>query len=87
MSDEKKIIACPNCGGQAVKEGNKIVCEGCDATFSITRTGAAKVADVGRIQAIEDRMDKIESLLPGQEPEPVPPLEQEPSETDESLLG
>ena len=89
MSDEneKKIIACPNCGGPAEKEGNKIVCERCDATFSLTRTGAAKVADVGRFQTIEDRLDKIESNLPGQEPEPVPPTVQEPDETDQSLLG
>ena len=86
MSNEKKVISCPNCGHPAVKEGNKIVCEKCDATFTLTRTGAAKVADVGRIQTIEDRLDKIESVLPGQEPEP--PQEQQPAESDETnLLG
>ncbi len=86
MSNEKKKIPCPNCGKEAEKEGNKIVCETCDATFSLTRTGAARVADVGRFQTIEDRLDKIESVLPGQEPEP--PQEQQPAESDETnLLG
>ncbi len=85
MSNEKKKIPCPNCGGEAEKEGNKIVCEKCDATFTLTRTGAARVADVGRFQTIEDRLDKIESNLPGQEPEPDP--EPEPDQSDSNLLG
>jgi len=84
----KRKIACPNCQADASIEGNKIICEWCDATFSLTRTGAAKVADVGRLQTIEDRLDKIESNLPGQEPEPVPPTEQNPDELDETnILG
>jgi len=86
MSDEKKIIDCPNCGGKAVKDGNKIICDSCDATFTITRTGAAKVADVGRFQTIEDRLDKIESVLPGQEPEP-PQQNQPGNNGNDSLLG
>ena len=89
MTDGTKIISCPNCDGKAVKEGNKIICDTCDATFTLTRTGAAKVADVGRFQTIEDRLDKIESTyVAGRVPDPDPEPEpiQQP-ENDDDLLG
>jgi len=70
MTEEPKQIICPNCQGQAIKEGNKIICETCDATFTFSKTGGAKVKEIGRLDNIEKRLDHIESILPGQEPEP-----------------
>jgi len=83
MLEEPKRINCPNCLGQAIKEGNKIICETCDATFTYTKTGGAKLKEIGRLDNIEKRMDRIESLLPGQEPEPEP--DDKPEEP--SILG
>ena len=83
MPEETKKVICPNCYGPAIKEGNKIVCETCDATFTFTKTGAAKVQDIGRLNALEKRVDRLDSLLPGQEPE-----SKEPGEPEEpSILG
>lgn len=85
-------INCPNCLGQAIKEGNKIICETCDATFTVTKTGSAKVKEIGRLDNIEQRLDRVESLLPGEEPDPAK-LEPDPEKTEpdpneeESLLG
>lgn len=69
MSEETKKIVCPNCLGEAIKEGNKIICETCDATFTFTKTGAAKVENVGRLDSLEKRVDRIETFIPGQEPD------------------
>ncbi|GAI24616.1 unnamed protein product, partial [marine sediment metagenome] len=33
----KKEYSCPNCGRLAIKEGNEIACEVCDAVFVITK--------------------------------------------------
>lgn len=86
MSEEPKEIYCPNCLGQhAIKEGNKIICETCDATFTLTKTGGAKLKQIGRLDDIEKRLDHVESLLPGQEPEPEPEPDNEPEEP--SILG
>lgn len=82
MPEDPKKISCPGCAGIAVKEGDKIICETCDATFTITKTGGAKLKEIGRLDNIEKRLDHVESLLPGQEPEPV---EDEPEETP--ILG
>lgn len=83
MPEEPKQITCPNCLGQAIKEGNKIICEICDATFTFTKTGGAKVKEIGRLDNLEKRMERVESRLPGQEPEPEP----EPEPEEPSLLG
>lgn len=88
MSEEPKQTKeayCPNCQKPSIREGNKIICERCDATFTIIKTGGAKVKDIGRLNSLEDRMDRVESLLPGQEPEPEPDEPVEPEES--SILG
>ena len=85
MPEEPKKISCPNCSGIAIKEGNKIICESCDATFTYTKTGGAKLKEIGRLDNIEKRLDRVESLLPGQEPEPEPKPDDDPEES--SLLG
>jgi len=93
MPEELKKVSCPNCLGHASKEGNKIICEVCDATFTFKKTGGAKVQEIGRLDSIEERLEHVESLLPGQEPDPdeLEPdpaaLEPEPEEEETSLLG
>lgn len=67
--DESKKVFCPNCLGEAIKEGNKIICQVCDATFTFTKTGAAKVEKIGRLDSLEKRVDRIETFIPGQEPD------------------
>ena len=96
MPEEPKKVSCPNCLGPASKEGNKIICEICDATFTFKKTGGAKVQEIGRLDSIEERLDHVESLLPGQEPDPAEldepnpdpvALEPEPEDEETSLLG
>jgi len=86
MSDEPKKISCPNCSGIAFKEGNKVTCESCDSTFTITKTGGAKVKEIGRLDSIEQRLDRLDGLLPG-EPNPAD-LEPDPAnlELDPAVL-
>jgi len=90
MSEQPKKIVCPNCGAKAVKDGTKIVCESCDATFSFKKTGGAKVLEIGRLESVEKRLDRLDALLPGPEPEPEP--EPDPSDVpvepvEDSILG
>lgn len=77
---ESVKIACPNCGQPAQKEGNKVTCENCDAIYTITKTGSAKVKELGAIEDHEQRIAKLESLLPGQEPPPDDPPDDPPEE-------
>lgn len=92
MSEEPKKISCPNCAGIASKEGNKIICEACDATFTITKTGGARVKEIGRLDSIEERLERVEGLFT-QEPDPkeLEPdpkkLEPDPAAAEESILG
>lgn len=94
-NDTKKKISCPNCAAIAEMEGDKINCVNCDTVFTITKTGPAKVDSIGRIQSLEDRVDKHESLLQGLIPEPDPAklepdpakLEPDPAEEEPSILG
>ena len=74
-------ISCPCCSGIAIKDGNKVICENCDATFEITKVGGAKLKEIGRLDSIEERLDRVESLLPGQEPDPAN-LEPDPAENE-----
>jgi len=55
-----KKIPCPNCLEPAEKIGNKIICQACDSTFVITKTGAAKVKDIGWKEKIEERLSLLE---------------------------
>lgn len=88
MPEEPKKIVCPNCGARAIKEGNKIVCEDCDATYSFKKTGGAKVLDIGRLESIEERLNRVESLLPG-DPDPADPQDPaDPADPDDNpVLG
>lgn len=82
MAKEPTRTICPNCLGPAVMEGSEITCEMCDATFTVKRTGGAKVKKLGRLEELEDRVGKLEGLLPG-EPGELPAEPQEPDEPAE----
>jgi len=70
MPQEKPQAAfCPNCQQPAIREGNEITCEHCDATFKITKTGGAKVKKLGEIEEIKNRLDRLEAQQAVQEPE------------------
>ncbi len=76
-------INCPNCKGIAIKDGNKIICENCDSSFEIKRTGGAKVVDVGRLDTLEQRVDHHGELLSRLSPEPDPAkIEPDPAENE-----
>ena len=74
-------ISCPNCSSIAIKDGDVVVCESCDATFKVTKVGGAKLKEMGRLDVIDKRLDRIESLLPGGEPDPAH-LEPDPAENE-----
>jgi len=87
MSEEPTSTktVCPNCQGEAIKEGNKVICEKCDATFTITRTGGARLKEIGRMDDIEQRLDRLDELFPVEEPQQDDKPEDEPEE--QSILG
>jgi len=72
-------VQCPNCLGDAEKTGDKIICVTCDATFKITRTGAAAVVKIGQVEALEGRVKALEARLA---PPAVPAGEPEPAQED-----
>ena len=79
MTKEATLIVCPNCGLSAQKEGNKVTCENCDAIYTITKTGSARVKKLGPIEDHENRIAKIEAaLFPPADPEPTDPEPADP---------
>jgi len=59
-------IQCPNCLGEAEREGNKVTCLSCDAIFTVTKSGPAKVKEFAwkdelerRLKALEDRQAEL----------------------------
>lgn len=83
MTEESKITFCPNCQQPATRTGNEIACESCDAVFVIKQKEGIKVKQVGPIEDLRKRVERLESLVPGEEPEPKP----EPNEQHtDSLL-
>lgn len=68
MTDEKPTATkCPNCQQPAIRTGNEIACENCDATFIVTKKQGAKLKQIGPIEDHEQRIKRLESLLPGEE--------------------
>lgn len=73
--EDSKIGYCPSCNQPAIKRGNEIICENCDASFQITRKGA-KVKELGPFDDLKERVTKIEQCV-FKEDEPEPPQEDE----------
>lgn len=65
---------CPNCLGPAIKVGNEITCEKCDASFRITKQ-QNKLKDIRisrRLDLLEEKVFGSEELPPEAPPEPPP---------------
>lgn len=76
---EQKAITCPNCQGPAIKTGNEIACETCDATFVITKKQGAKVKQLG----IAERLDRLEDEVFA---EPAEPEQAEPEPESDGVI-
>lgn len=85
MPEEKpKATICPNCQQPAIRTGNEIACEHCDAIFVVTQKQGAKLKTLGPIDDLRQRVERLESMVPGEQPEPEPePKEREDEEGDE----
>jgi len=82
-------VHCPNCNGPAIREGDEITCEKCDAVFVIKQK-EPKVVQIGRLNELEQRVGSIETLLRGVEPkkeDPKPPKEEAPKTDDGFIVG
>lgn len=63
MAEEKaKVGYCPNCGEPAIKEGNRITCEKCDAVFRVTENGA-RIEKTGVLDDHERRLAELEAKV------------------------
>lgn len=58
---EGKKIQCPNCGAEAKLVGNEITCLNCDAIYKITKTGEAKVKQLGPLEELGQRVAALEA--------------------------
>lgn len=84
---ETKEAFCPNCQKPAIRSGNEIACERCDAIFVITKKEGAKVKQLGPIEDHEKRISWLESIIPEPEPEPKPEPKPESEPEETSILG
>ena len=78
---------CPNCLGPAIRVGNEITCEKCDASFRITKQ-QNKLKDIRisrRLDLLEEKVFGSEEPEPETAPEPEPetPPEPEPKPKDD----
>lgn len=80
--DQPKATTCPNCGQPAIRAGNEITCESCDAVFVITKKQGAKVKELGPIEDHEQRITALETYASGHNPPKKEP-EPEPAEEDD----
>ena len=74
---ETKAISCPNCGKPAIRTGNEIACEHCDAEFVITKKQDTQLKGMGRLDDHEKRLKALEQT----EPQKIEPEE----ETEEQI--
>lgn len=71
---------CPNCLEKAVKIGNEVTCEKCDASFRITKQ-QTKLKDIRisrRLNLLEEKVFGSEEPPPETPPEPAPETPPEP---------
>jgi len=60
---ETTATICPNCQKPALRSGDEITCENCDATFTITKKQEGRVKDFGKIQDHDKRIERIEGII------------------------
>jgi len=56
-------VICPSCRQPAVQAGKEIYCESCDVIFSITVKKGAQVKEVGPLESLGFRVEKVENVL------------------------
>ena len=80
MSNEKvKPCLCPNCQKPAIKDGNEIICEHCDATYEIRQKQGARVKKLGALEDLTKRVEKLEASIFEEESD----KDKEPKQDDE----
>jgi len=80
---ETKATFCPNCSQPAIRTGNEIACEKCDAVFTVTQKQEAKVKQLGPIQDLDRRVTQLETFAGeaiGEKPQETKP---EPEDDDD----
>lgn len=87
--EKPKGTLCPNCQQPAVKVGNEITCENCDAIFEITRKQGPKLKQLGPIEDLRDRVENLEALVNPEKPaeQPAEPADPESEEIEETEQG
>jgi len=85
MSEEKpKACVCPSCQQPALQTGNEIACEHCDAVFVVTKKQGAKLKQLGPIDDLRQRVERLESLAQ-EVPEEKPEEDESEGESGETL--
>lgn len=85
--NQSKATFCPNCQQPAIRTGNEIACEKCDATFVVTKKQGARVKEIGPIQDHEERISALEGKVgkPDQPQKPESDLPDEPESEDDEI--
>ncbi len=87
MAKENKPAYCPNCHKPAIRQGNEIICETCDATFTITKKDGAKVKQIGRIEQVEQDVAALKAKVFDQDAEPEPESAADSDNDDDGSQG
>jgi len=69
-------IHCPSCLAPAIRTGNEITCEACDAVFVFSKKQGPTLKEQGPIEDHERRIQALEGQMPGAE---------EPAKTEQEL--
>jgi len=60
---ETTATICPNCQKPALRTGDEITCENCDAVITITKKQEGRVKNFGKIQDHENRIEQLEGII------------------------
>lgn len=81
MPEEKPTATvCPSCQNPAIRTGNEIACEKCDAIFIVTKKQGAKVKQLGPIEDLDRRVSALEHR--DDQPDDTP--DDTPAKTDQA---
>lgn len=76
---EQEVIYCPNCMKPAIKIGNEITCDHCDATFRVTKIKENELKEI----RISDRLTALEkAVFPSSADEETEDEEQPPADSN-----
>ncbi|MBA7518485.1 hypothetical protein ES705_10555 [subsurface metagenome] len=74
---------CPNCRQPAVRTGNEIACENCDAVFVITKKEGPKIKQLGPLKDLTKRVELLEAAQPTQPVDPGPEDDQDENDDED----